>query len=73
MASVSFGSRDCHQGEASMEAEAREMSHLTTKEADISRHAFVAALRFRCTVDVADWFGHAAEAVEMSCRTVNAA
>ena len=71
MASVSSGSRDCHQGEASMEAEAREMSRLTARAADMSRRAEVEAQRSRCAaevaprsrhaVDVADWFGHAAK------------
>ena len=62
MASMSSGSRDCHQGEASMEAEAREMSRLATKAADMSRRAAVAA----------DWSGRAANAAEMSSCTAAA-
>ena len=76
MASVSSGSRDCHQGEASMEAKAQEMSRLTARVADMSRHAEVAAersrraaeaaRRSRRAVDAADWSGRAAKAAEMS-------
>ena len=83
MASVSSGSRDCHQGEASMEAEAREMSRLAAKAANMSlrmavaaersRRAAEAARRSRCAVDAADWSGRAAEAAEMSRRATNAA
>ena len=83
MAYVSSGSRDCHQGEASVEAEAREMScptakasnmsHRTAVAAERSRHVAEAARRSRRTVDVADLFGRAAEAEEMSHHVVNAA
>ena len=83
MASVSSRSRDCHQGEASMEAEAREMSRLAVRAADMSRraevaaqrsrHATEAARRSRRAVDAADWSGRAAEAAEMSRRATNAA
>ena len=83
MASVSSGSRDCHQGEASLEAEAREMSRLAAIAANMSRHTAVAAershrtaeaaRRTRCAVDAADWSGRAAEATEMSRRATNAA
>ena len=82
MASVSSGSRDYHQGEVSMDAEAREMTRLTSKVADMSCHAEVAAQwscyaveaarRSRRAVDVADWSGHATEAAEMSRRTTDA-
>ena len=51
MASVSSGSRDCHQGEASLEAGAREMSHLAAIAANMSRRACareVRAGRGRC-------------------------
>ena len=83
MASVSSGLRDFHQGEASMEAEAREMSRLAARAADMSRRAEVAAQRSRRAaeaarrsrraVDAADWSGRAAEAEEMSRRSANAA
>src|SRR4051812_48498012 len=83
MASVSSGSRDCHQGEASMEAEAREMSRLAARAADMScraevaaqrsRRAAEAARRSRRAVDAADWSGRATEAAEMSRRATNAA
>ena len=83
MASVSSGSRDCHQGEASMEAEAREMSRLAARAADMSRRAEVAAQRSRRAaeaarrsrhaIDAADWSGRAAEAADMSRHAVNAA
>ena len=83
MASVSSGLRDCHQGEASTEAEAREMSRLAAKATDMSCRAFVAAQRSRsaaeaarrsrCAVDAADWSARTAEAAEMSRRATNAA
>ena len=73
MASVSSGSRDCHQGEASMEAEAREMSRLAARAADMSRRAAEAAQRSRRAVDAADWSSRAAEAAAMSRRATNAA
>ena len=73
MASVSSGSRDCHQGEASMEAEAREMSRLAARAADMSRRTAEATRRSRRAVDAADWSGRAAEAAEMSRRATNAA
>ena len=63
VASVSSGSRDCHQGEASMEAEAREMSRLTARAADMSRCTEVASQRSR----------RAAEATRRSHRAVDAA
>ena len=63
MASVSSGSRDYHQGEASMEAEEREMSRPAVKAADMSRRVEVAAQRSR----------HAAEAARRSRRAVDAA
>ena len=66
MASVSSGSGDGHQGEASMEAEARETSRLAAKAANMSRRAAVAAERSRRAVDAADWSGRTAEAEEMS-------
>ena len=82
MASVSSGSKDCHQGEASMEAEAREMSRLVARAADMSRRTEVAAQRSRRAaeaarrsrraVDAADWSGRAAEAAEMSRRAAAA-
>ena len=82
MASMSSGSRNCHQGEASREAEAREMSRLATKLADMSHRAPVAAhrschatesARRPCrTVDAADWPGRAVNAAEMSRRTAAA-
>ena len=72
MAIVSFGSRDCHQGEASLEAEAREMSCLAAKVANMSRRTAVAAKRSRRAVDVADWSGRAVEVEEMSRSTANA-
>ena len=72
MASVISGSRDCHQGDASMEAEAREMSRLATNTTGMSRRAAEAARRSRRAVDVADWSGHAAEAAEMSCHAAEA-
>ena len=56
-----------------MEAEAREMSRLAAKAADMSRRTTVAAQRSRRAIDAADWSGHAAEATEMSCRAVNIA
>ena len=49
MASVSYGSIDYYQGEVSMEAEAREMSRLTVKAADMSCRTAVAAQRSRRT------------------------
>ena len=83
MASVSSGSRECHQGEASTEAEAREMSRHAVRAADMFRRAVVAAQRSRCaaeaarrsrrTVDAADWSDRATEAAEMSRRATNAA
>ena len=83
MASVSSGSRDCHQGEASLEAKAREMSRLAAKAANMSRctavaaersrRAAEAARRSRRAVDAADWSGRAAEAAEMSRRAPEAA
>lgn len=86
MAGVSSGSRDCHEGEASMEAEAREMSCLATKATDMSHHASVAAQRScsnaeaarrsRRAVDAADWSSCGMEAAEnaakMSPRTAAA-
>ena len=76
MASLSSGLRDCHQGEASLEAEAREMSRLAVKAANMSCRTTVAAERSRRaaeasrmtrrTVDVADWSGRATNAEEMS-------
>ena len=82
MASVSSGSRDCHQGKASMEAEARDMSRLTAKATDMShrvavaaqrsRRAAEAARRSRHAVDAADWSGRAVEAEEMSRCAANA-
>ena len=56
-----------------MEEEAREMSRLSAKAADMSSCAAVAAQRSRRAVDVADWSGHAAEAAEMSRRAAEAA
>ena len=53
MASVSSGSRDCHQGDASMEVEAREMSRLAANAAGMSRHTTIAAQRLRHTVESA--------------------
>ena len=49
MARMSSGSRDYYLGEASMEAEAREMSRLTVKAADMSCRTAVAAQRSRRT------------------------
>ena len=82
MASVRSGSRDCHQGEASLEAEAREMSRLAAKAANMSSRAAVAAQRSRRAaeaarrsrraVDAADWSDRAAEAAEMSRRAAAA-
>ena len=73
MASMSSGSRDYHQGEASMESEAREMSRLTAKAADMSHRTEVAARRSRRAVDAANLASQAAEAEEMSRRAANAA
>ena len=66
-----------------MEEEAREMSHLPAKAADMSSRATVVAQRSHraaeaarrsChAVDVADWSGHATEAAEMSRRAENVA
>ena len=66
-----------------MEAEAREMSCLTAKPADMSRRVAVAAQRSHNAaeaarrslraVDAADCSGRAAEAAEMSRRAANAA
>ena len=56
-----------------MEEEAREMSRLAAKAANMSSRAAVAAQRSRHTVDVADWSRHAAEAAEMSRRTAEVA
>ena len=53
MASVSSGSRDCHQGEASMEVEAQEMSRLAARATDMSRRVEVAAERSRRAAEVA--------------------
>ena len=83
MASVSSGSRDCHQGEASLGAGAREISRLAAIAANMSRCTVVpsersrraaeAEWRTRRAIDAADWSGHAAEAEEMSSRATNAA
>ena len=73
MASVSSGSRDCHQGEASLEAGAREMSRLAAIAANMSRRTAVAAERSRHTVEAADWPGRVVEAEEMSHHAANAA
>ena len=56
-----------------MEAEAREMSRLSAKAADMSRRAEVEARRSRSVVDAADWSSRAAKAVEMYRRTMKAA
>ena len=66
-----------------MEAEAREMSRLFVRVADMSsrtevaaqrsRRAAEVARRSRHAVDAADWSGRAAEAAEMSRRATNAA
>ena len=55
-----------------MEEEAREMSRLAAKAADMPCRAAVAAQRSRRTVDAADWSGRAAEAAEMSRRAAAA-
>ena len=64
MANVSSRSRDYHQGEASMEAEAREMSRLAAKVADMSPHAAVAAQRSRRATEVAQRSRHAVDAAD---------
>ena len=63
MASISSGSRDFHQGEASLEAGAQEMSRLAARAADMSRRAEVAAQRSH----------RAAEAAWRSRRAIDAA
>ena len=68
MASVSSGSRDFHQGEVSMEEEAREMSRLAAKAADMFSRAVVAAQRSRCAAEAARRSRRAAVAWEIFSR-----
>ena len=69
MAHMNYGSRDYYQGEASMEAEAREMSRLAARAADMSRRAEVAAQRSRRAAEAARRSRRAMNAAEMSRRT----